>query len=309
METLSKKGNTIQPFQVQQAIVGIRLKPVDHHLLAYLRFFMQQLPVQAAQWVYVQPDFSFVSFYIQKDLLPLIDQYEVDHQLLKELKNTIASEMGDGGTTKMTYHICEGDPLEEMLHLGPKINADLMVIGQHEGKGYHSILAKNLVRKLRAAALIVPENAAIQLSTILVPIDFSANARRALNMAMGMAQQMEGQVKVKAVYVYTIPAVHLSKLELTAEAYTQMVRNNIRRRMEEFVRALDEAESIEVAVLLEEQKKLDIPAAILQVARREGVDFLVMGAKGHSKVEHLLIGSVTEQVVNNNDHIPILISK
>lgn len=309
MTPLQKEISTIVPFQVRQAIVGVRLNPSDHNLLAYLNFFSQIIPIKAAQWMYVQPDFNFVSFYIEKDLRPLIDQYEVDQQLFEELKNEINREIGDKNPIEMTYQISEGDPLEEIMNRADKIKADLLVIGQKEGESYHSVLAKNLVRKLKSAALIVPDKVRAQLSSILVPIDFSPNAARALQTALGIHRQMKGEVAIKVVYTYRIPSVNLSKIHQTWEEYALMVRRNIYQNLQKFVQSLTPDDPLEVEILLEEQKKLDIAKAILAVADKAHTDLLIMGAKGHSKVARLLLGSVTENVVNKNDHIPILVIK
>ena len=43
--------------------------------------------------------------------------------------------------------------------------------------------------------------------------------------------------------------------------------------------------------------------------RAQGVDLVVMGAKGHSKVELLLLGSVTEHFLGINSRVPTLVVK
>ena len=52
-----------------------------------------------------------------------------------------------------------------------------------------------------------------------------------------------------------------------------------------------------------------IPHYIKEYAEENEVDFIVMGAKGHSKVELLLLGSVTEKLLSINNSIPTLIVK
>ncbi|NET32770.1 MAG: universal stress protein [Cyanothece sp. SIO1E1] len=50
----------------------------------------------------------------------------------------------------------------------------------------------------------------------------------------------------------------------------------------------------------------DVEVAIVDYAETQGIDFLVMGAYGHSRVRHLVIGSTTAQVLRRS-HIPVLL--
>jgi nucleotide-binding universal stress UspA family protein len=48
---------------------------------------------------------------------------------------------------------------------------------------------------------------------------------------------------------------------------------------------------------------------ILHEAESRDVNLVVMGAKGHSKVELVLMGSVTEKVVRETESIPVWVVK
>lgn len=48
---------------------------------------------------------------------------------------------------------------------------------------------------------------------------------------------------------------------------------------------------------------------LMEFADEAGVDFIVIGAKGHSKLELLLLGSVTENLLVDNEEIPTLVIK
>jgi nucleotide-binding universal stress UspA family protein len=57
------------------------------------------------------------------------------------------------------------------------------------------------------------------------------------------------------------------------------------------------------------QKEPGVAQYILDAVDEANSDLVVMGAKGHSKVELLLLGSVTEKLLALNEHIPTLIVK
>ena len=60
---------------------------------------------------------------------------------------------------------------------------------------------------------------------------------------------------------------------------------------------------------LVEKDRPGIAHYVMDYAKEQDVDFIVMGARGHSKVELLLLGSVTESVLAGNKHIPTLVVK
>ncbi|MGB3693645.1 MAG: universal stress protein [Spirulinaceae cyanobacterium] len=49
----------------------------------------------------------------------------------------------------------------------------------------------------------------------------------------------------------------------------------------------------------------DSDVAIVDYANKEDIDFLIMGAYGHSRIRHLVLGSTTAQVLRRS-HIPVL---
>jgi nucleotide-binding universal stress UspA family protein len=55
--------------------------------------------------------------------------------------------------------------------------------------------------------------------------------------------------------------------------------------------------------------KPGIGSYIMDTVTDAGADLVVMGAKGHSHVERLLMGSVTEKVLALTTQIPVLVVK
>jgi nucleotide-binding universal stress UspA family protein len=135
----------------------------------------------------------------------------------------------------------------------------------------------------------------IQIKRILIPTDFSETSKEALKYAMSMSKEYEAEMTVLNVvneHIYTegfnIPRVmsiqDLEK-ELCRQAETQM---------QEFlkdVRRLDEVK----------YKKVVIPGnpylAILEYAKTNNVDLIVIGTHGRSGLEHMLFGSTAEKVI------------
>ena len=63
----------------------------------------------------------------------------------------------------------------------------------------------------------------------------------------------------------------------------------------------------EIETLILDQEGGSIAPYLFDCAKMEKADLIIMGAKGHSQVERLLIGSVTERMMTINKEIPTLV--
>lgn len=131
---------------------------------------------------------------------------------------------------------------------------------------------------------------------ILCPIDFSEFSRRALRLAMGLADDFGAKLKV-------LHVVDASEIALWQFAPTSDVLAEARKRADAEIAALQatkEFADLEVDVV-------DGPAHRLIVSRaaEEKMDLVVMGTHGRAEFEKLFLGSVTDRVLHLVD-IPLL---
>jgi len=132
---------------------------------------------------------------------------------------------------------------------------------------------------------------------ILVPVDFSPGSDAALAWARDLAAQYEARLSL--VHVVTDPrAVGV----LTPEVYVPAVPETQERLLREA------RERLERAVPAEEHSRfgLSVDARIggvmeniLEAAREQNVDLIVMGTHGRHGLAHLLLGSIAEGVLRN----------
>jgi nucleotide-binding universal stress UspA family protein len=207
------------------------------------------------------------------------------------------------------FEVQKGNPLEELLKNADEVMTDLLVIGQKAGTNSHGILARNMARKVATHALIVPEKAQPKLSRILVPIDFSEYSVRALRMALSIQEAMSDEVSVEAVHVYEMPNLSIHKIPKTFEQFKRIVESDRREAFTHFMNTHLKDYQDQVKLHLMEQTGPGIVRFIMNFANENGADLIIMGAKGHSKVERLLLGSVTEKLCSVNDRIPVMVIK
>ena len=143
---------------------------------------------------------------------------------------------------------------------------------------------------------------------ILVPVDFTDTARRALQIARGLALETGGQLTVLHI---GIPGGQVDAL-MTGSAAGVVYQDLARKIEAEQQDVLDK--------LVQEELPGDAPAAetllrrgdpateILALLEEGRHDLLVMGTHGRKGLARVLLGSVAEQVLRDSP-VPVLLTK
>jgi len=298
-----------QALKVKQVMAGLAIESIDESLLKYLAFLSKKLPIEAAYFLHVVPRFELYRSLFEKDTPVVAGGHVVSEALIKNMKAGIDRIFPEQSKLKISYDVREGDPLEELLKDVEEVNADLAIIGQKDSGEEHGILAKKLARSTKCNALVIPEKARHSLEKILVPIDFSPHSIKALQAAVSLKRQMKDPVEIICLNIYNLPDFASFKISRTREQLNKMVKEDRMEAFDAFVNsyAPDEKEAIQKVLLQREMPW--VPHYIKKYALENKIDFVIMGAKGHSKVDLLLMGSVTEKFLTINKRIPTLVIK
>lgn len=134
------------------------------------------------------------------------------------------------------------------------------------------------------------------LRRILVPVDYSACSRSALEHAAMLAKSFNATIDL--LYVWEAPAFIAPEAMVgaagTTQTLAQLASDQAQAAMREFVAQARE-DGVEVANTRVEQG--DPSHTIVTIAERDGYDLVAMGTHGRSGFAHLLLGSVAEKVV------------
>nr|WP_289072606.1 universal stress protein [uncultured Halomonas sp.] len=161
----------------------------------------------------------------------------------------------------------------------------LLVLGKrgetaHQASGHLGSNLERVVRELHRPILMVPKAFAPP-KRILMAFDGSKTARKGVEM-LAKSPLFEG-AECHVVIVGAETAENRSQLEWATETLRSAGHHT-----ESAIRAGD------------------VEEALRAYKEEKGIDLLVMGAYGHSRIRHLLVGSTTTAMLRNA-HLPVLI--
>ena len=132
----------------------------------------------------------------------------------------------------------------------------------------------------------------LSIRRILVPTDFSSHADRAVEVAIDFAKTFEAEAHLLHCYEINPGAISPYGIAMPV-GFDRELRSAAEARLEE-VREKVAAEGVTVTAHLEPT----VPGlAIFDVLEEVEVDLIVMGTRGLSGIQHVLMGSTAERTV------------
>ncbi len=285
-------------------IIGLDQSGFDKELIRYSHFIADTFGVRTAQFIHVVP-YLFSSELLNEGLEALIGKEQNRQERVQnELAAAIKPVFDDLTEIQVSYTAREGHPQEELLQAIEDTDPDLLVLGKKAtGKG-SGIAARRVARKVTSAIWFVTEDAPTTIRRIMVPVDLSDYSLKALQTALLLKASMP-DVVVTALHVIDVPStgyrinvnreIIIERLKTTAfeELLAFTDRNRIKRTDVQFNIQLNE--------------EFSVAHHIRETASTEKSDLIIMGAKGRSRFENFLFGSVTEKLVSDEVTCPVLI--
>jgi nucleotide-binding universal stress UspA family protein len=140
---------------------------------------------------------------------------------------------------------------------------------------------------------------------ILVPCDFSKPAINAYRFALNVAAQANGTVHL--LHVVELPVLHDSVLMPVLNFEQELLKELKEKAEEEFKKIIGKYTSDSVKVLM--KVIFGAPSKmILEYAKDESIDLIVMGSHGASGFREFFVGSNAEKIVRNSS-VPVLVLK
>jgi nucleotide-binding universal stress UspA family protein len=129
---------------------------------------------------------------------------------------------------------------------------------------------------------------------ILVPVDFSSVTDRSVEQAFDLARSQGASVLLITVVDDSFPYPEIFAIDLPGEDYHRSLRDRAKQGMKDLVARFGEGVPAETVVAKGRPAQV-----IVDMARAEGIDLIVMSTHGSTGIQHVLLGSITERVLHH----------
>ncbi len=246
-------------------------------------------------------DLSSVAMYGEGFSDPLMLETKITDYAHEHLQDLI-------GDTDITWESLTsvGHTADEIAHIAKEKGADLVVSATHGRSGLKRLIlgsvTERLMRTLPCPMYIVrslerepaaPAMADMKLKRILVGCDFSADSDLAVQYGISLAQEFQTELYLAHVLEPTVYKGMLTQAVGVPDPDLEGLRDELTRKLE--------------GMVPEEAKQWCTPETLLlaghpsdeltKYAVVNKMDLIVLGVRGHSVMESLLVGSTTDRVV------------
>ncbi|WP_428740906.1 universal stress protein [Tenacibaculum sp.] len=139
---------------------------------------------------------------------------------------------------------------------------------------------------------------------ILVPIDFSKPSEHASKLAAKISKKTDSEVHLLHMVELPTGVIDMGVGNNFSIPESMLYIRKVRERLLDYkLRYFSNDENVKYAILFKNPYD-----GICDYVKKNDIDFIIMGAKGHTPLEEILIGSNTEKVVRTSE-VPVLVTK
>ena len=234
--------------------------------------------------------------------LPNMDHlYEALEQHAETQMQSVFDQHKDRGFAIKRAQVRSLSAASAILDYAGVNNVDLIVMGTHCRRGMKRLLlgsvAEEVVRLAPCPVLTVPERAgagpAVQLDRVLVPVDFSDYAKLALAYAAELTSLFDAEMHLLHVVDEVVYPDFYPPVMPSGGAVTDELREQSLERLKGLLQDVP-ASGRPAHVHVRAGRAA---SAIADVASELQADLVVLASHGLTGLSHMLLGSVSEQVV------------
>lgn len=284
---------------IKKVLVGLDLSPLDEVLIRKTVTLARRYDFERVYFVHVAKD------------LALPDEVRSSYPgLLAPVDEAIEKEIADkvlaaGFPEEVSYEIDvkEGGPMENILRWANVKDVDLIIMGRKHDLEGSGTLAKRIALQSPCSVLFLTENMPDKtFQKVIVPIDFSSYSVLALDYAQQISPDPDS---ITCYHLYEVPSGY-TKIGKSYEEFAEIMRENSQKEYAQFIRKHNLPEyDLRLAVRSKDNKA----ETILDAAKKDGMDLIVIGSRGRSNSAAMLVGSFAEKLININNELPMLVMK
>ncbi|MCF4102516.1 universal stress protein [Gillisia sp. M10.2A] len=284
-------------YNIKNILVALDLSDIDDTLINYASFIAESLKAEKVYFVHN------------------IKKYEISELFEEQLKDLNLDEIiGDELNEKVEQNfkapaewevLISEDPYSESLinYIVNKYEIQLAIIGNKNKAGGTGVVSGKLLRMLKCNILSVPQNAKPEITNIWAGADFSNASKKVFELTEIL--QNSTNANAKAVHVYNVP-VQFSPY-VPKENLDLKIEKHLKERYNKFVKKLHLQKELDLEII--PGRDTGVAEKLRTKANNSKVDLMVVGDKGGNTFSSLLVGSVTEELFNQDLEVPLWITK
>ena len=236
---------------------------------------------------------------------PLLELEQIEREEYRRVTDAARKaeiELSRNGVTTAS-EVLRGEPAHQIIQAAKRLPASLVVLGSKGLTGLEGFLLGSVARNVAKHApcpVLIARPAHNELREVVIGIDGSEHGKRAVEAAAGFPLP-EG-TRLTVTHVTRPYEPYTGLVPLDPAAYQREVEEVRRRRSEAAGRLLGAAsERIKSAGrrVTDEHREGDAATEILALASERGADLIVVGARGVSLIEGLVMGSVADRLLKD----------
>lgn len=283
--------------EIKNILVALDLSNIDDTLIDYTSFISELLGAEKVYFVHNIKKYEISELFKEelKDLnLDKIIGDELDEKISSSFKSKTPWEV-----------LISEDPYTESLinYISHKYTIDLAILGNKQtGKG-SGVVSSKLLRMLKCDLMSVPSTAKPEIKNIWVGTDFSKPSQEAFNRGVKLKELTSAELNL--IHVFNVPVQFTPYL--VKEEIAPKIEKHVREKANKFLKKLNYQK--EIGQKIYPGRDATVGEKLLVEAKREKADMLILSDKGSNAVSALMVGSVTDEVFNQELPSPLWITK
>jgi nucleotide-binding universal stress UspA family protein len=295
------KANSESPHmrKFKKILVGLDLSPLDEVLIKKTATLARFFEAEQVYFIHVAKDLALPEEVSKNypDLLAPVD--EVIEQRIND--QVIAADF----PSEVAFEVDakEGGTLDKILRWSKVKDVDLIIMGRKHDLEGSGTLAKRIALRSSCSVMFLPEYMkALTFKKLFLPIDFSSYSKLALDYAKEISEETEN---VRCYHLYEVPQGY-TKTGKPYEEFAEIMRNNAENNYQQFIQKNNLPQ---YPFKLGLKSKGNRAEYLLDAAKNDGADLIIIGSRGRTDSAALLMGSVAEKLIDINNEIPMLVLK
>ena len=283
-------------------LVCLDLTNIDDVLIGYCNFLTTEFKPKKISFIHVIKSTDVADEMIE--LFPELDTHDdVETMIRKELQENINKYFKDS-EVNIELIIKTGRPTDEIVKSMESLNPDLTVMGkksEYTGKG---VIPRRIMKYVPSSILFVPETSRYQLDNILIPVDFSEQSAKSIEIALQMSEG-KGAGKITAQHVYNYPSRFFPYLPEKDEE--EKMDKYLNEKRDEFIDKHNIPDRVDFTFTLNvEGTKMD---QIYDQVVHDQSDLIVGVSKADKSVTSILREDFTDKLAYYRFGVPLLLHK